>query len=267
MRDWGRIDLSIETRDAAAAIAADDTHAFEITDPAARDAYANVELARRVQLHARARLKEAVRIAHDDAGVSDIFLSYPLDVDLALLRRMYLHDGDAPSTPNEVLPWEDVDRGIINLVWTINATLPGIETISSCEGHPDRRIDPEPCWHVALVLQPADAEVGIERGGPHPDGWLSIEWLTWFVTSDLARAGYDIDMDVHAPAPYLNEPGRALTFWIEAPVTSADRTTISPDEFGRALMSAWEEVGFDPSAVPRDGDAAARYSTTPSRGT
>ena len=36
MRDWGRIDLSIETRDAAAAIAANDTHAFEITDPASR---------------------------------------------------------------------------------------------------------------------------------------------------------------------------------------------------------------------------------------
>lgn len=257
MRDWGSIDLSTATRDDAAAIAASDIQGFEITDPAAQEAYANVELARRVHLHARARLQEAVRTAHDGAGISDLFLTYPLDMDLTLLRRTYLRDVDAPASPNDVLEWEHVDHGIINLVWTLNATLPGVETISSCEGHPDPRIDPEPCWHVALVLQPADAELGIERGGPHPDGWLSIEWLTWFITSDLSRAGYDIAMSVHAPAPFVNHPGRALTFWIEAPIASKDGKPIAPDEFGRMLMSAWEEVGFDPTPVHREGHPAA----------
>jgi len=256
VKDWGRIDLSTETREDAAATAAADADEFEISDPDAREAYANVELARRVHLHARTYLKETVRIAYQDAGVSDILLAHPLRVDRSLLQRMYLNDEDNPYAPNKDLPWDDIDRGIANLVRTINATMPGIETVSSCQGHPDRRPEPEPYWHVALILQAVDAEIGIEQGGPHPDGWLSIEWLTWLVNNDLSRTGYDVHMRVHAPPPYLNDPGRSLTFWIEAPVASPDRDTLTPDRFAELLLETWEEVGFHSPHARQAEDAS-----------
>ncbi|OEJ21082.1 hypothetical protein [Streptomyces subrutilus] len=150
-------------------------------------------------------------------------------------------------------PWDALDPGIVSLVRAFSR-MPGIITVSSCEGHPER--DGEKAdWHIGWKLRSADAAVSIIDAGPHPEGWLLTEWLLWHA-NDLGRAGYDIIRSTSIPAPFLNFPGRALTFWVHGSLSG--EKTMSPDEYLASLRETWEKTGYgdleDAGAV-RPGDS------------
>ncbi|MEU1600683.1 hypothetical protein ABZ468_50135, partial [Streptomyces sp. NPDC005708] len=70
-------------------------------------------------------------------------------------------------------PWDELDVGAAPLVRPLSS-LPGIVTISSCEGHPERDgNDAE--WHVGWKLRSADPKASIRDAGPSPQGWLVTE--------------------------------------------------------------------------------------------
>lgn len=136
-------------------------------------------------------------------------------------------------------PWESLDSGITPLVRAFVA-FPGITTVSSCEGHPERDGE-EAEWHIGWKLRSADPAVSIIDAGPHPDGWLLTEWLQWHV-HDLTRAGYRVNRDTSVPPPFMNFPGRAMTFWVRGALTGDKAMT--PDEYLARLLKTWDETGY-----------------------
>ncbi|MGW9032200.1 hypothetical protein ACWGQ5_51100 [Streptomyces sp. NPDC055722] len=113
-------------------------------------------------------------------------------------------------------PWESLDTGVVPLVRALYS-LPGIVTISSCEGHPDRDGDKAE-WHIGWKLRSADPEASIRDAGPSPEGWLVTEWFMWHAQS-MRAAQMGIRRFAHAPAPHVNGPGRAMVFWIYGEAT------------------------------------------------
>jgi len=85
-----------------------------------------------------------------------------------------------------------IDRRIAPLVILINS-FPGLRTNESCCGH--RRED----WGVYFQ---ADATAA---------GQTSLEFLVW-AAADYARAGHLVRVNVHAPPPMLNGPGRCMYY-------------------------------------------------------
>lgn len=136
-------------------------------------------------------------------------------------------------------PWADLDPGIVPLVRAFQQ-LPGIHTKSSCAGHPDRD-GASAEWHIGWVLRSADPKASIVDAGPHPEGWLMTEWLLWHA-NDLRRARRAIRTDFSVPPPFLNFPGRAMTFWVHGTVNATGALT--PDQYLSELKHCWNATGF-----------------------
>lgn len=105
------------------------------------------------------------------------------------------------------VPYDELDPPVVRLCRAINA-LPGVQTIGSCGGHEEGGMLPANQWSVGLY---------VEQGGddrPTYPGWLSLEFLAWAIR-DFGRAQHRVQMGALSVAPYLNEPGRMLTFIIE----------------------------------------------------
>lgn len=83
--------------------------------------------------------------------------------------------------------------------------------------------------------------MSIIDAGPHPEGWLLTEWLLWHA-NDLARAGYNIVRSTSVPPPFMNFPGRALTFWVHGALSG--EKTMTPDEYLANLCETWEKTGY-----------------------
>ncbi|WP_167163176.1 hypothetical protein [Streptomyces sp. MBT27] len=150
-------------------------------------------------------------------------------------------------------PFDELDPGIEDVVRAF-ADLPGITTVSSCQGHPDRD-GPAAEWHIAWVLRSADPALSISDAGPHPEGWLTTEFLIWHAR-DLARAGDAITYDVTAPFPLMNYPGRAMTFFLRGRL--AGRGALTPAAYLEQLRHAWVDTGYADWLVPAaDGRESA----------
>lgn len=140
---------------------------------------------------------------------------------------------------NTTPPWDTLDPGIVDLVRAFSK-MPGITTVSSCEGHRERDGD-EAEWHIGWALRSADPTMSIIDAGPDPQGWLLTEWLLWHA-NDLARADYRIVRSTSIPAPFLNFPGRALTFWVHGALSGEQ--TMTPAEYLASLRETWEKTGY-----------------------
>jgi len=108
-----------------------------------------------------------------------------------------------------------IDRRIAPLVILINS-FPGLRTTESCCGHGKER------WIVCF-----DAEAGRR-------GKTSLEFLAW-ATADYRQGGHNVQLDIHAPAPMLNGPGKCLYYTL-----TGSRTTC-PIRFARWLYEIKEK--------------------------
>jgi hypothetical protein len=156
------------------------------------------------------------------------------------------YDGEGQDVPpsmllNPEVPWDDIDPPIRDLVRLLNE-LPGLKTVSSCGGHDEPGADEQGRGpnHWDVFLRPRfDFPGDADEVWPDRDGWLTLEFLCW-VTRDLRRAGKKIWVDVDAPAPQLNGPGRCLTFIIEG--DRAGDGGYGPEEFISDLNSIFLKI-------------------------
>ncbi|MET8517764.1 hypothetical protein [Streptomyces sp. NPDC005077] len=116
-------------------------------------------------------------------------------------------------------------------------------------------MDPE--WHIGLVLRSADPETSIIDAGPHHEGWLLTEWLQWHA-NDLGRAEYSIIRHVSVPPPFLNFPGRAMTFWVHGSLTGVK--TMTPQEYLASLNETWDQMGYGDLTDEEHNDGAAEQA-------
>jgi hypothetical protein len=71
----------------------------------------------------------------------------------------------------------------------------------------------DPCPHEEdpKVINPGWVKFEIEKT---ERGWRILEFLAW-LTTDMIRAGERIEFFPTSPPPYLNDPGKCLSFVIE----------------------------------------------------
>lgn len=100
-------------------------------------------------------------------------------------------------------PYDELDPNITDLVRILNS-FPGIETVGSCGGHPEPKKGgwPAGSWYVKF------------RVARNDHGWFAPEFLAWAVNCDYAT-GHSITLCPVSPPPYLNFPGRNLSFVVE----------------------------------------------------
>lgn len=134
-----------------------------------------------------------------------------------------------------------IDANIRRLVNALNA-FDGITTIGSCGGHPKPLKGgqwPEGTWYVKMKFR-HDAR-----------GWRALEFLAWLINNDYARAGHQVVLIPTAAPPYLNGPGRVLSFVIEG------RGGEDPNALARWMNKARTGV-FVPVGAPRQPEEARR---------
>jgi hypothetical protein len=122
---------------------------------------------------------------------------------------------------------ETIEPGIRKLVLALNE-FEGLQTVASCEGHPEKGGDWEVCFHV----EHSEA------------GWFALEFLAW-VANDCRRAGEAVSLVAVSPPPYLNGPGASLFFMLDGAATTP------PDQFADFLGRMHEEC-FDPRPWPAE---------------
>lgn len=114
----------------------------------------------------------------------------------------------------------------------------------------DARID-DGDWTVTFKV-----DVDEDRR-PTSDGWLAIEFVTWFAR-DVARGqGFiserpALEAWTHAAPPYLNRPGHMLTFCF-----GARQESYALLDFATALIETWNEKLTSPKLpLPEPGVVA-----------
>jgi hypothetical protein len=106
--------------------------------------------------------------------------------------------------PDDELPVNELDPAIVELCQAINE-FPGLRTYESCQGFVDGHRLGEP-W--AVYFQPTPSP-------PTPDGYTSLEFMTWLCCYTARDRGFDVSMELNAPPPYLNGPGECMYFIIK----------------------------------------------------
>lgn len=101
---------------------------------------------------------------------------------------------------------EQLDANIVKLVDALNR-YPGLKTIGSCGGHevttnPSQWSDGT--WYVKLQVS------------EDLTGRLTLEFLAWAINNDYSRDGQNVFFMPIAPPPWLNTPGKCMSYVIEA---------------------------------------------------
>ena len=125
----------------------------------------------------------------------------------------------------------------MRLCRALNA-FPGIATLSSCGGHESGGFLPADRWYVGWTQEQDD------DGRPTYPGWLSLEFLAWAIT-DMRRGNRMVALGADSKPPYLNQPGRMLTFEIEG--SRAGDDGMEPDEVAE-FIEKWTADSFWPYA-------------------
>jgi len=112
---------------------------------------------------------------------------------------------------NDKAPYEELDRNIVQLVEALNS-FDGIRTIGSCGGHSNPKVGQmsEGEWLITFMVDHTE------------DGWFALEFLTWFINSNLARNGYQVMLTPCAFPPYHNVPCESLYFALDGEDIDAD---------------------------------------------
>lgn len=136
-----------------------------------------------------------------------------------------------------LVPYEEIDINVRSLVEIINR-FPGLHTIDSCGGHasPAPYQEPEGHWRIGLEVDHTE------------EGWRSLEFLAW-AASDFRRAGHTITLEAVSKPPYINTPGRCLTFGLHA-------VSLLPDNFATTL-NTWREEDY---VAVEDDEEFERYT-------
>ena len=102
-----------------------------------------------------------------------------------------------------MIDYSEIDTSMRELVRALNA-FQGVNTIGSCGGHPEPGPGqwPEGCWYVKMTFD------------HNEDGWMALEFLAWAINRDYSSA-HKVILYPTSPPPYLNEPGKMLTFALE----------------------------------------------------
>src|SRR3712207_5757710 len=123
---------------------------------------------------------------------------------LGFLKRFQTQDAE-PDLPARVeVDGIVLDRNIVSLVQELNAFV-GIETMGSCGGH----------RHPTPAQWAAGSFYVKFRVAHTEEGWRALEFLTWLLNDDLSRSGHHVRLIPTAPPPYLNWPGKVLSFAVE----------------------------------------------------
>jgi hypothetical protein len=102
------------------------------------------------------------------------------------------------------LDYGKLDANVVPLVRALNA-FDGIDTVGSCGGHADPAPGQYPAgaWYVKFDVAPRRA------------GRFALEFLAWLINNDYRRGGHVVILYPTAPPPYLNTPGRVLSYVLE----------------------------------------------------
>ncbi len=127
--------------------------------------------------------------------------------------------------------YKDLDPNIDALVKALNA-FPGITTIGSCGGHENPTLAQAPAgsWWVKMEIARDD------------DGHFALEFLAWLINHGGRCAGSRVILLPDAPPPYVNFPGRVLTYLLEGEGED-------PDELAAWINKCRRELYVDPEAA------------------
>lgn len=110
---------------------------------------------------------------------------------------------EEPLTSTE-FDLDEFDPAIITLCEAINE-FPGITTSESCQGYIDNH-RPGEAWTVYFG----------PNGPIASEAYCAIEFLAWLLgPREAGAAGFDVSLTLSSAPPYLNEPGRTMSFCIE----------------------------------------------------
>ena len=127
------------------------------------------------------------------------------------------------------LNYSELDTNLVEMVMALNA-FEGIKTIGSCGGHdnPGPGQWPKNTWYVKFEISRDDY------------GWFALEFLAWAINEALVNEHSILFPE--APPPYLNEPGKVLSFVIEG-------RDSNPDEIAMILNKWRKEFYISPELV------------------
>ncbi|EPR76342.1 hypothetical protein ADILRU_1287 [Leifsonia rubra CMS 76R] len=106
-------------------------------------------------------------------------------------------------------------------------------------------------WFVSWLIRPAEPYSTVFDAGPHRDGWVTSEWLVWFL-NDYQRSGYEVHQYVTSPPPFLNEPGESLSFVARFGCGGPGKKTL-PDQLADFLINSWDATGHTPTEWAEPG--------------
>jgi hypothetical protein len=152
-----------------------------------------------------------------------------------------------PSTP-----YTKIDPNIRGLVRAINA-FPDTFTIGCCGGHEK----PIPGQWAAGEFFVKFVCVGTTAG------LLSLEFLAWVINEDWRLAKYSVNLRPHAYPPYLNRPGKMLTFALEGADLDPDALAKEMNRVRRKYYIHADELPalYDEIALAEAASAAERAAT------
>lgn len=123
------------------------------------------------------------------------------------------------------IPYKELDKNIIKLVRALNA-FDGIATMGSCGGHTNQTNPsqwPAGSWYVKFAV------------ARDKEGWFALEFLAWLVNNSMRRSERQVDLYPTAPPPYLNTPGKMLSFVLEGEQEDPDEAARLIDQARRKL--------------------------------
>lgn len=124
------------------------------------------------------------------------------------------------------LDYDEIDANIAPLVSVLNS-FQGVSTVGSCGGHKEPLSGgqwAEGTWYIRLEF--ADSA----------HGKFALEFLAWVINHDGRKAGSQVHLFPDALPPYLNEPGKMLSYLIEGhgddePVKKAAHLNAAKENF------------------------------------
>lgn len=126
-------------------------------------------------------------------------------------------------------PYKELDPNMVRLVKALNS-FAGIRTRGSCGGHPNNKPcqKPKGSWSVVFDVDHTEK------------GWHALEFLVWLTNNNMAREGHKIFLSPHAFPPFVNVPGEALYFALDA-------KDVDPDELAEIVRKSKRELYLTPS--------------------
>lgn len=152
-----------------------------------------------------------VRLRHADvrclanSEISVAWLSRMEAAAAALPPDAVAYLSESGGVHDEHVYYDTFDPAIVLLCKAINS-FPGILTTASCQGYIDGHRKGL-SWRVCFSPLPETVIT--------PQGYCSIEFLTWVINSEAKNMGFDVTLRMESFPPDPSEIGRSLSFVVE----------------------------------------------------